>query len=223
MPDFGPIVDAWNQGARLPAIALLALLLTSLVKKWAPTFWAKVPDGAKRWIPMGLAMVEAFGEHVLTAGEGPVLVVALNGILAGLLAIGGHHFSNPLKHATAAPPEASSTPPKLTDDDPTPTYPPRAQFVVWRAGLLTALFAAVFLPLVLSACSSVKPAARSVVDASRILCELFFAERAGLSVEEAGKLYCATEKQLRPWIDQALAAQQAAGAAVASPPERPEE
>jgi hypothetical protein len=215
MPDLGPVYDAWHSGARLPAIALLALLLTSLVRKWAPTFWGKLPDAWKRWIPMGIAMLESFGEYVLSAGsDKPVGVVALNGILAGLMAIGGHHFLNPLKHAALTPAEPQSASSRATGDGDSSMGPAAVRFSLWTGAALTALalFAIWFAP----GCSTVKPAARSVVDASRILCETFFAERAGVSVEEAGRLYCSTEKQLRPWIDEALSAQQAAGATAAA-------
>jgi hypothetical protein len=65
----------------------------------------------------------------------------------------------------------------------------------------------------LQSCSNWKPAARTVNDVARELCSLFFAERQSISLEEAAKTACETREQLDPWIEQVLAAKQAAGAA----------
>lgn len=65
--------------------------------------------------------------------------------------------------------------------------------------------------LALVGCQGIRP--RTLYDAAQIMCELFFSEQAGISVEEAAKTACKTEEQLRPFLEQAIAAQQAAGAA----------
>lgn len=65
----------------------------------------------------------------------------------------------------------------------------------------------------LSGCANWKPAARTVNDVARDLCSLFFAEKQGISVEQAAELACETREQLDPWIAEVLAAKQAAGAA----------
>jgi hypothetical protein len=66
------------------------------------------------------------------------------------------------------------------------------------------------------ACAEVKPVVRSIHDVAKGMCALFFAERQGLSLEEAASTFCATEAQLRPFIEHALEAQQTAGAAALS-------
>jgi hypothetical protein len=66
----------------------------------------------------------------------------------------------------------------------------------------------------LTACAGWKPIARTVDGAAEALCAQFFAEqKPGLSLEDAAKQFCATEADLKPWIDEVLAAKQAAGRA----------
>lgn len=67
--------------------------------------------------------------------------------------------------------------------------------------------------LTLPACASWRPVTRTVNDVAGDLCAVFFAEKKGLSLEEAGRTFCRTHEQLQPWLDQVLAAQQAAGRA----------
>jgi hypothetical protein len=70
----------------------------------------------------------------------------------------------------------------------------------------------VLLALTLGGCAEMKPIVRSVHDLAQHACALFFSERQGLSAEDAAREFCRTEQQLRPWLEQMLAAQQAAGA-----------
>lgn len=70
---------------------------------------------------------------------------------------------------------------------------------------------------VASSCSSFKSVARTADDAASILCELFAAENkeaVGMSPEQ----WCALHDNLQPFIDQVLAAKQAAGAAALKNP-----
>ncbi len=62
-------------------------------------------------------------------------------------------------------------------------------------------------------CAGLKPVARSTHDIAKELCSVFYGEKNGISIEEAGRAFCETERQLRPWLDEVLKAQQRAGAA----------
>jgi hypothetical protein len=62
-----------------------------------------------------------------------------------------------------------------------------------------------------AAFQSAKPVLRTVDDVATNLCALFFADRESISVEDAARTFCRTKRQLQPWIDEVLAAQQAAG------------
>lgn len=85
--------------------------------------------------------------------------------------------------------------------------------VPYRGGMPPAAVLALALGLVLPACSSWKPVARTVNDVAGELCSIFFAERQGISIEDAARTFCRTRDQLEPWIDQVLAAKQAASKA----------
>lgn len=79
------------------------------------------------------------------------------------------------------------------------------------AGPLVVLLLVCSLPA-LHGCASWKPIARTADGVAETLCAQFFAEqKPGLSLEDAAKEFCATEADLRPWIDQVLAAKQTAG------------
>lgn len=229
-------LEAWRSGTYLLAIAILVGGLTRLARAYEP-LWASLPDDKKRWVPVVLAGLAAFAQAVFDASQSaPAALVAtkavLTGIVSALSAIGGHHFLNATKHSERTPTGRARERIYLDDPDRTPTdhgvhceaapitvqSPSRIARAVHeqfaklaRRGAPVALLTLV----ALMGCSSMKPGARTVVEAGRILCETFFAERAGVSVEDAARLYCATDKQLRPFLDQALAAQQAAGAAAA--------
>lgn len=96
-------------------------------------------------------------------------------------------------------------------------------FVGGKAGMAGALGAAasrmqslaliVALSLGLSACAAIKPIVRTVADIAHELCLLTAAEqgalaRDGLTVEQ----FCAVETNVRPFVEQILAAKQAAAA-----------
>lgn len=61
------------------------------------------------------------------------------------------------------------------------------------------------------ACAIWKPVARTADGIAEALCGQFFGEKQGISIEEAAKQFCATQDDLRPWIDQVLAAKRDAG------------
>lgn len=65
----------------------------------------------------------------------------------------------------------------------------------------------------LTSCNGVKPVIRTVNDIAKEACALFFAEKQGISVEEAARGICATREVLDPFIREILKAQQVAGAA----------
>lgn len=67
--------------------------------------------------------------------------------------------------------------------------------------------------LALNSCAGAKPIVRTIHDVAKSACAIFFADKQGLSIEDAARTFCATEAQLRPWIDEVLKAQQIAGAA----------
>jgi hypothetical protein len=62
------------------------------------------------------------------------------------------------------------------------------------------------------ACANWKPAARTANDLAADFCALSVAELQGISVEQALETACNTHEKLKPWLDELLAAQRAAGA-----------
>ena len=64
----------------------------------------------------------------------------------------------------------------------------------------------------LSSCAEFKPVAKTVNDVARDLCAIFYGKKQGISVEDAAKAFCATEKQIAPFLDEVLSAEQRAGA-----------
>lgn len=70
-----------------------------------------------------------------------------------------------------------------------------------------------FLALVLVAvtlqtgCAEAKPYLRTANDIAGPLCSLFYSQKQGISVEQAAELFCKTQKQIEPWLDQVLALQ----------------
>jgi hypothetical protein len=66
--------------------------------------------------------------------------------------------------------------------------------------------------LTLSGCANWKPAARTANDLAADFCALSVAELQGISLEQALETACNTHEKLKPWIDELLAAQKAAGA-----------
>lgn len=75
------------------------------------------------------------------------------------------------------------------------------------------LVAAVLATAALASCAALKPVARTTHDVAKQLCELFYSEKNGISIEEAGRAFCATEQDLRPWLDEVLKAQERASLA----------
>ncbi len=70
-----------------------------------------------------------------------------------------------------------------------------------------------------TACSSWKPVARTADGLAETMCAQFFAERKpGLTLEEAANHFCATHEELKPFIDELLAAKQRAGAQALAKP-----
>ena len=61
-------------------------------------------------------------------------------------------------------------------------------------------------------CAQVKPVVRSAVDIARDLCALVVSERRGISAADAARMFCATEKQLEPWLNELLEAERRAAA-----------
>jgi hypothetical protein len=57
----------------------------------------------------------------------------------------------------------------------------------------------------LADCAALKPAARTANDLAGQWCAAHYAQLNGLSVDEALQKFCATELQLRPWLDLILA------------------
>jgi hypothetical protein len=66
--------------------------------------------------------------------------------------------------------------------------------------------------LLLGSCASWKPAARTANDLAADFCAMTVAELQGISLEQALETACNTHEKLKPWIDELLAAQKAAGA-----------
>ena len=60
------------------------------------------------------------------------------------------------------------------------------------------------------ACAQVKPVVRSAVDVARDLCAMVTADRYSISPQDAVRLFCATEAQLDPWLQEILAAEKRA-------------
>lgn len=64
----------------------------------------------------------------------------------------------------------------------------------------------------LSGCANWKPAARTANDLAAELCALTVSELQGLSFEDAMRTACDTHEKVKPFLDELLAAQKAAGA-----------
>lgn len=73
-----------------------------------------------------------------------------------------------------------------------------------KTAKVTAALLLLALPLGLSACAEVKPYLRTANDYAPSVCAAFFSQKQGISVEQAAELFCKTQKQLQPWIDQLL-------------------
>ena len=63
-----------------------------------------------------------------------------------------------------------------------------------------------------------KTVVRDVDTAARALCALFYSDSAGLSVDDAARLYCKTREQWSPWIDAVLSGVQTGGARAGAAP-----
>ncbi len=75
---------------------------------------------------------------------------------------------------------------------------------------LLVLCLALLLLLLLPGCSNWKPVARTADGVAETLCAQFFGEKQSLSLEDAARQFCATHKDLKPWIDATLAAKREA-------------
>lgn len=73
-------------------------------------------------------------------------------------------------------------------------------------------FLAAFCIVVQSSCAEMKPILHTASEAASVLCGAFFAEKRGLSFDDAAKTFCSTEAQLKPWLDELLAAKRRVGA-----------
>lgn len=73
------------------------------------------------------------------------------------------------------------------------------------------------IPFVLEGCATIKPILRTLNDVAYDLCVLDqMAARPGLTAEDIGKAFCATEEALKPFLDTLLAAKKLRAAAAAS-------
>jgi hypothetical protein len=61
-------------------------------------------------------------------------------------------------------------------------------------------------------CATWKPAAKTANELARDMCALFFSEAQGISFEDAAEMACDTHEKVKPFLDELLAAKQAAGA-----------
>lgn len=101
------LYQAWQNGGYILAIAIIAGGITRALRAWTPLF-SMLPDKHKRWIPVIIAVLGAFGDAVISMTQSkPPTVVLISALIAaataGVAAIGGHHFLHPEKHASPAP------------------------------------------------------------------------------------------------------------------------
>jgi hypothetical protein len=89
------------------------------------------------------------------------------------------------------------TPAPAAEPAKAPTTPP-----------LPLLALALVLMLGFTGCADVKPVLRTANDVAQAMCSLFYSKQKGLSVDDAAKTFCSTQKQLQPWIDHVLATEQ---------------
>ena len=78
---------------------------------------------------------------------------------------------------------------------------------------LGTLASAMLVTALAASCTDLKPVARTTHDVAKQLCELFYTEKNGITIEEAGRAFCTTERDLRPWLDEVLKAKQRASLA----------
>jgi hypothetical protein len=169
-------------------VTAFALGATKLFTATVP-LWGWAPPIVQRFLPGVVLVVGALPSALAEVTSWNDFAVAVLGALA--LALPGRHTDIPKEH----PPE-TKVPPTPTPPDVTPL----------------ALFLLVCLSLSAQSCASAKPVARTVSDLAQDACSLFFAEKQGLSVEDAARAFCSTHEKVKPFLDELLAAQERAGA-----------
>ncbi len=198
--DIGRLIEAIQQRAWYPLVAYVLTIMIALWARWQPRLFE--PQGDKpaiiptrvQWLPaLVLAGAGAF-VGAWSSGLSWQLAVGVTlytMAVGGPMSVGVHRIA---KEASGRKGEPASG---------------RSGAGGLAAGLV--LFVAVA-GWSAPACSSAKPILRTVNDVARSMCAIFFAERQGISIQDAARAFCATENALRPWIDEALKAQAAAAA-----------
>jgi hypothetical protein len=76
---------------------------------------------------------------------------------------------------------------------------------VKRYGIAVLVFVGWSLFFGCAAFQNAKPTIRTASDIAAAWCAAYNAKRAGITAEQAADQFCATEAQLRPWLDLVLA------------------
>jgi hypothetical protein len=199
----------------LPYVVLAGLswLFVYGWRKFAPTSFAKLPEAAQG---LPAILFSAVMGAVSGGGDvGKVFTDALLGALSGFAAIGGHEFAkaSPLPYTGAlgkVKPKPPEDPPSADISDAKPEADPEEKTPVLKLGAALLLASVLFV-----ACGALGPA-RTANDIARQLCALHYAERQGISLEDAGKTFC---QDIRPWLDLVLRAKREGVAVSTHPPE----
>lgn len=191
------IVEALRLQDYYAAAALIMTMVIQVLRK-APglkeLFWERIPDGARWLVPLAGGAVTGF---VGAFADGLAWPAALLAAVGGALAIGLSSMGLATALRESPIPWEGSTGTKSRKEG------------VMLLALVVGLTA-------VPSCASWKPAARTVDNAAEIVCSLFFSERQSISVEDAARAFCKTRDQIRPFLDEILAAKQRAGAVAVS-------
>lgn len=166
--------------------AVAAIALWTLIwawKRFASKLYEKIPDGWRHLPPLLLASLTGF---VTAWQEGQPLSTALTAAVGGALTIGlgSMGIQGMLKERK----------PSLKKDPITPA----------------ALLFVCGLSFGVQGCGvGAKPVLKTIADIAHVLCVNFFSEqKPGASAEKIAQEYCASEEQVRPFVEELLKAKQ---------------
>lgn len=191
--DLENLLAAALQVGPYTALAFGIFFAAYCIRRWKPTWWKKLTMDSSSDLIQSIPVV-LIG---LIAGGATPLEVEYTA-LSSLVAIGIHHLLklSPAKYRGAVKDIAGEAADKWLEAK--------------KRASLTGLFL-LSSCLLLTGCPMFVKTIKTADDAAKMACEIFFAERQGISIKEAAAAYCATREALEPWLGaQELAGKQAA-------------
>ena len=180
------INDAIGQRAYYPLAAFLITILVSLLRKLGPDLFNRIPKNFQ-WLPA--VILNAGGAFIEAEASGEAVSSAI--LLALYAAVLGGSASVGAHHISK-----------------------RLSPVIKEGALGIALIVSVAFSL--TSCAGIKPVIKTIDDLAQDACGMFFADRMGISWEDAARAYCNTREALAPFIDPLLEAQAKAGGEAAA-------